>query len=54
MNIFDESKQAREANFNINRRDFAKMALGGAALLASAGRSSAKTFPIPPGIKIGT
>lgn len=54
MNILDESRQAREANFNINRRDFAKMALGGAALLASADRISAKTFPIPPGIKIGT
>jgi mannonate dehydratase len=54
MNILDESHQARKANFNINRRDFAKMALGGAVLLASAGRSSAKTFPVPPGIKIGT
>jgi len=30
------------------------MALGGAALLASAGTSSATLRPIPPGIKIGT
>src|SRR5579863_3406139 len=42
------------ATFNINRRDFAKVALGGAALLASTGRSSAKILPMPPGIKIGT
>jgi mannonate dehydratase len=37
-----------------NRREFATMALGGAALLASAGRSSAKLPSVPPGIKIGT
>ncbi|MCX6631770.1 MAG: mannonate dehydratase, partial [Candidatus Solibacter sp.] len=37
-----------------DRRQFAKAALGGAALLASAGRSSATLRPIPPGIKIGT
>ncbi len=37
-----------------DRRDFAKMALGGAALLASAERSSATLRPIPPGVKIGT
>lgn len=37
-----------------DRREFAKAALGGAALLASAGRSSATLRPIPPGIKIGT
>jgi mannonate dehydratase len=54
MSTLEQSKQARGANFNINRRDFAKMALGGAALLASPGRVLAKTFPIPPGIKIGT
>jgi mannonate dehydratase len=49
-----ESKQVGVANFKINRRDFARMSLGGAALLASPRRSSAKTLPIPPGIKIGT
>ncbi|MCC7173709.1 MAG: mannonate dehydratase [Bryobacterales bacterium] len=37
-----------------DRRQFAKMALGGAALMASAGRSSAKLPTVPPGIKIGT
>jgi mannonate dehydratase len=54
MNILHESNQARGADFIINRRDFAKMALGGAALLTSARGISSKTFPIPPGIKIGT
>ena len=37
-----------------DRREFARMALGGAALLASAGRGSAKLPNLPPGIKIGT
>jgi hypothetical protein len=35
------------------RRDFAKLAMGGAAMLSAAGTSSAKMTPIPPGIKIG-
>src|ERR1700682_3199739 len=39
---------------NPARRDFAKAAMGGAALLASAASSSATMRPIPPGIKIGT
>jgi mannonate dehydratase len=52
MSISEEPKQVRDANFDLKRREFAKMALGGAALLASAGRSSAKLLPIPPGIKI--
>jgi len=54
MSISEESKQAQGAKFEINRREFAMMALGGAALLSSAGRSSAKLFPMPPGIKLGT
>jgi mannonate dehydratase len=54
MTTFEESKQARDAHFKLKRRDFAKMVLGGAALLASPGRSSAKPLSIPPGIKIGT
>jgi len=54
MSISGESQQTRDAKFNINRRDFARMALGGAALLASAGRGSAKLPLLPPGIKIGT
>src|ERR1035437_498951 len=37
-----------------DRRDFGKLALGGAALLASAASSSATLRPIPPGIKLGT
>src|SRR5207237_1397063 len=36
------------------RRDLARIAMGGAALLASAASSSATMRPIPPGIKIGT
>ena len=54
MSISEESKQAQEAKFDVKRREFVMMALGGAALLSSAGRSSAKLSPIPPGIKIGT
>src|SRR5689334_16120007 len=49
-----ESQQKSEAPSNPARRDFAKMALGGAALLSSASTSSATLRPIPPGIKIGT
>jgi len=49
-----ESNQVGDANFTINRREFARMALGGAALLASPGRSLATLPSIPPGIKIGT
>ncbi len=40
--------------FVTDRREFAGLALGGAALLASAGCGSAKLPTIPPGIKIGT
>jgi mannonate dehydratase len=54
MGNSEESQQARDSNFDINRRDFAKMALGGAALLASASSGSAKLALLPPGIKIGT
>ena len=43
-----------ENSLRPDRREFAKAALGGAALLASAGKSSATLRPIPPGIKIGT
>ena len=49
-----ESNRVRDARFDIQRREFVKLALGGAAMLASAGSGSAKLFPIPPGIKIGT
>jgi mannonate dehydratase len=40
--------------FNPDRREFAKLAIGGAALMAAAAPGSAKLTPIPPGIKIGT
>lgn len=48
-----ESKPT-DGNFNPARREFAKLALGGAALMAAAAPGSAKLAPIPPGIKIGT
>jgi len=48
------SNQVGDANCTINRREFASMALGGAALLASPWTSSALSPSIPPGIKIGT
>jgi mannonate dehydratase len=35
------------------RREFAKMAMGGATLLSAAGTSQAKMPSVPPGIKIG-
>jgi mannonate dehydratase len=37
-----------------DRREFSKLALGGAALLASSRAGAATLRPIPPGIKIGT
>ena len=43
-----------DGNVQLARRDIAKIALGGAALLSSASRGSATLRPIPPGIKIGT
>jgi mannonate dehydratase len=49
-----EVKKTSDATFDVERREFGKMALGGAAFLASAGSSSATLRPIPPGIKIGT
>src|SRR5688572_7343541 len=36
-----------------DRRQFAKMAIAGAAAIASVRKSSAKLTPIPPGVKIG-
>jgi mannonate dehydratase len=48
-----ESKPSN-APFQPARRDLAKIALGGAALLSSTGSGSATMRPIPPGIKIGT
>ena len=52
MSAGEEVKQARPTGADMNRRDLAKMALGGAALLSSADRGSAKPAPIPPGVKI--
>ena len=46
MSEFESSKPPR--------REFAKLAVGGAAMLASSGKAAAKMIPIPPGIKIGT
>jgi mannonate dehydratase len=54
MGSFIEGNQARDAKSGIDRRELGKIALGGAACLASAGTSSATLRPIPPGIKVGT
>ena len=54
MGTLHKWKHTRDTNTAIKRRDFAKTVLGGAALLAFPGRSSAKSMPLPPGIKIGT
>jgi mannonate dehydratase len=48
-----ESKP-NEASSQPARRDLAKLALGGAALLSSATPAASTLRPIPPGIKIGT
>jgi hypothetical protein len=47
-----ESKSS-DAAVPLARRDLAKMALGGAALLSSSRSTAAAMRPIPPGIKIG-
>ncbi len=54
MNISDAPKEVWNQKLSFGRREFSKMALGGAAALASAGSSSAKMPAVPPGIKIGT
>jgi hypothetical protein len=41
MSSSEETGQGRDTSLAVNRRDFAKMALGGAAILVSAGK-----FPI--------
>jgi hypothetical protein len=48
------TESERDAMQNPARREFAKLALGGAAFFSSAATSSATMRPIPPGIKIGT
>jgi mannonate dehydratase len=53
MSASEDSKNTENDAANASRREFAKIALGGAALLASAGKGSATLRPIPPGIKIG-
>src|ERR1035437_8230376 len=54
MSTSETPKRTEDDTVTVGRREFSKIALGGAALLASAERSSAKLLPIPPGIKIGT
>ena len=54
MTNFQNTTTVRNANPDLHRRAFSKMAVGGAALLASAAKSHATLRPIPPGIKIGT
>ena len=45
---------SRHSALSPDRRQFARMALAGAAAAASMGRSSASLRPIPPGVKVGT
>jgi mannonate dehydratase len=52
MNTSDPKNM--DATFNPARREFAKIAMGGAALMSMAAPVAAKMTPIPPGIKIGT
>jgi mannonate dehydratase len=49
-----ESEKKSGETLNLARREFAKVALGGAAFLSSARTGAATLRPIPPGIKIGT
>ena len=53
MEIPEAPKQRDDANFNVGRREFGKIALSASALL-SAGVGSATVHPNPPGIKIAT
>jgi mannonate dehydratase len=48
-----ESKNNSDTSPNPPRREFAKLAIGGAALLSAAHKASGTMLPIPPGIKIG-
>ena len=52
MNKSDPKKT--DTTSDLARRDFARIAVSGAALLSTATPASAKMTPIPPGIKIGT
>src|SRR5258708_12385980 len=46
--------ESNNATFDLARREFAKLAIGSAALLSTPSAGSATMRPIPPGIKIGT
>jgi mannonate dehydratase len=50
MTIFEHTDRPQESD--LTRRDLARFALGGAALLSSTPTSSAKVMTIPPGVKI--
>lgn len=52
MSLSEAPTEMRDEKLSLNRREFSKVGLGGAALLASAGRSSAALRPIPSGIKL--
>lgn len=54
MNDKHAVKLGQGATSTMQRRDFGKMVLGGAALLATPGPGSATTLPIPAGIKLAT
>src|SRR5580658_3974318 len=54
MSTSEDSTDTGNGTVTASRRDFSKMALGGAVALVCAGTGSATLRPIPPGIKIGT
>ena len=54
MNNKETLNQVQGASLTMQRRDFGKMVLGGAALLATPGAGSARILPIPAGIKLAT
>lgn len=52
MSNFQTKDPVPQNRCELSRRDLGRLALGGATVLASAGVSSAKLIPIPPGVKI--
>jgi mannonate dehydratase len=57
MSLMSNTENAKEGTGgkpDVSRREFSKIAVAGAVLLTSAGNSSAKPLPIPPGVKIAT
>ena len=54
MRNTENAKKGPGGKPDVSRREFSKVAVAGAALLSSAGSSTAKLLPIPPGVKVAT